>query len=129
MISRIYQTGDAKITNQNFELYKEDGEYYLKVDFDFENEYGVYKGRANKVRFALLLNCIECKQYGSSQEVKAEFLVPLEDSCGTCLLDVLRDANNNLFTIELVKEKVHEMTIEEIEKMFGHKVKIVSKSK
>lgn len=129
MVSNIYKSSDTKITNQNFELYKENGEYYLKIDFDYENEYGFYKGRANKVKFNLLLNGIEYKRYGASQWAQAEFLVPTEDSFGECLLDISRDDENNLFTIELIKEKVHEVTIEEIEKKLGHKIKIVSKSK
>lgn len=128
MVRNIYKSSDTKITNQNFELYKENGEYYLKIDFDYENEYGFYKGRANKVKFNLLLNSIECKRLGSSQWAQAEFLVPMEDSCDRCLLDIGIDDENNLFTIELVKEKVHEMTVEEIEHKLGHKIKVVSKS-
>ena len=125
-----YSTPDIKITNQEFELYKEDGEYYLRVDFDYENECGFYKGRADKIRFDMLLTGIEYNQYGSSKNAKAEFCVPTYEGYTTkCLFDILTNSNNNLFTIELVKEKVREMTVEEIEKKFGHKIKIVSKSK
>ena len=125
-----YSTPDVKITNQEFELYKEDGKYYLKVDFDYENEYGVYKGHADKVRFDFMLTCIEHEQYDSSQNVKAQFCAPTEGGYTTrCLFDVLPGSNKNFFTIELVKEKVQEMTVEEIEKKLGHKIKIVSKSK
>ena len=42
--------------------------------------------------------------------------------------DILTDSNKRFFTIELVKEKVHEMTVEEIEKKLGRKIKIISKS-
>lgn len=127
-----YSTPDVKITNQKFELYKEDGMYYLKIDFDYENEQGFYKGHADKVRFDLLLTGIEYdyNEDYRSKNAKAEFCVPTYDNyTTTCLFDILPGSNKNFFTIELVKEKVHEMTIEEIEKKFGHKIKIVSKSK
>lgn len=125
-----YSTPDVKITNQEFELYKEDDKYYLRVDFDYENEGGFYKGHADKIKFDVLLAGIECNQCGSSKNVKAEFYVPTyEDYTTKCLFDVLMDSNNNFFTIELVKEKVQEMTVEEIEEKLGCKIKIISKSK
>jgi len=125
-----YSTPDVKITNQEFELYKEDGKYYLRIDFDYENEHGLYKGHADKIKFDMLLVGIEYNQYGSSQNAKAEFLVPThEDYTARCLFDVLTNSNNNFFTIELVKEEVQEMTVEEIEKKLGYKIKIVSNSK
>ena len=125
-----YSTPDVKITNQEFELYKEDGKYYLRVDFDYEDERGFYKGHADKIKFDMLLTGIECNQYGSAKYVKAEFCVPTyEDYTTKCLFDVLAGSNENFFTVELVKEKVHEITVEEIEKKLGHKIKIISKSK
>ena len=123
-----YNTPDVKITNQEFELYKEDGKYYLRIDFDYENEYGLYKGYVDKIKFDMLLTGVEYNQYGSSQNAKAEFIVPTNEGYTTrCSFDILTGSKNNLFTIELVKEKVQEMTVEEIEKKLGHKIKIISK--
>lgn len=124
-----YTTPDVKITNQKFELYEEDGKYYLRVDFDYENEYGTYKGHVNKIKFDFLLKGIEYEHRGCSQSARAEFVVPSNDTCVNCLFDILMDSSNNLFTIESVKEKVHEMTVEQIEKKLGYKIKIVSKKK
>lgn len=122
-----YSTPDVKITNQEFELYKEDGRYYLRVDFDYEDDYGVYKGRIDKVKFDFLFKGIESEICSWTKSAKANFLVPSEYSCVDCSLDIVRDSKDNFFTIELVKEKVHEMTVEEIEKKLGHKIKIISK--
>ena len=125
---QTYSIPDVKITNQEFELYKEDGKYYLRVDFDYENEHGFYKGYADKIKFNMLLTKIEYNQNYTSQNAKAEFCVPTYEGYATnCLFDILTDSNNHFFTVELVKEKVHEMTVEEIEKKLGHKIKIVSK--
>ena len=123
-----YNTPDIKIANQEFELYKEDGKYYLRIDFDYENEHGLYKGHVDKIKFDMLLAGVEYNQYGSSQNVKAEFIAPTDKGYTTrCSFDVLTGSKNNFFTIELVKEKFQEMTVEEIEKKLGHKVKIVSR--
>ena len=127
---QTYSTPDVKITNQEFELYKEDGKYYLRVDFDYENEHGFYKGHADKIKFNMLLTNIEYNQNYTSQNAKVEFCAPTYGGYVTnCLFDILTDSNNHFFTVELVKEKVQETTVEEIEKKLGHKIKIISKSK
>ena len=43
--------------------------------------------------------------------------------------DIFPDSNGHFLTVNCIKEKVQEMTVEEIEKKLGHKIKIVSKSK
>ena len=125
-----YNIPEAKITKQEFELYKEGGEYYLRVDFDYEDEYGFYKGHADKIKFDMSLTGMEYNDNYSRKDAKARFCAPNEDYATTeCSFDVLTDSNNRFFTIELVKEKVHEMTVEEIENKLGYKIKIVPKSK
>ena len=122
-----YSTPDVKITNQEFELYKEDGRYYLRVDFDYENDYGVYKGHIDKVKFNVLFKGIESEICSWTKSAKANFLVPSEYSCVDCSFDIVKDSKDNFFTIEVIKEKVYEMSVEEIEKKLGHKIKIISK--
>ena len=125
-----YNFPETKITNQEFELYKEDGKYYLRVDFDYEDEYGFHKGHVDKIKFNMSLIGVEFNEYYTHQNAKAIFCVSSEDYTITeCSFDILTDSNKRFFTIELVKEKVHEMTVEEIEEKLGRKIKIISKSK
>lgn len=120
----------TKISSQNLELYKEDDNYYLRMDFEYENDSGYYKGHVDKIKFNFLLKGIEfTEEYGVGKSGKVEFIKPSGCCHNTISFDIAPDEKNNLFTIELIKEKVHEMTIEEIEKRLGHKVKIISKQK
>jgi hypothetical protein len=115
----------------HLELYKEDDNYYLRMDFEYENDSGYYKGHVDKIKFNFFLENIEfTEEYGVGKSGKVKFIKPSPGGYhNTISFDIAPDEKNNLFTIELIKEKAHEMTIEEIEKRLGHKVKIISKQK
>lgn len=107
------------ITNEKVELYEEDGKQYLRLVFDYEDTRGYYKGHIERIlcQVKLLSFNQEYGSYGSN-------------ACYVDLgLDKLLVAPNDgtYYTLTLVKEKVQEMTMEEIEKKLGHKVKIVTK--
>lgn len=82
-------------------VYKENGSYYMKLIYEYETTSGFYRRTYPKVIFPVTL------------------------------LSLPRTLNNDLaawvFVDELIKPKVHEMTLEEIEKKLGYSVKIVSK--
>lgn len=118
---------NTKITNQNFELYKENDEYYLRMDFDYEDDYGVYKGHINNIKFDFYLKEVDFGCRGTRRKATVKLVKPSEGYHNPISFDAHVDSDGNLFTFELVKEKVHEVTMEEIEKKFGHKIKIVSK--
>lgn len=107
------------ITNEKVELYEENGKQYLRLDFDYEDSRGYYKGHIERI-------CLNVKLLGFSQEYGGYGL----NACYVDLgLDKLLVSPNDgtYYTLALVKEKVQEMTMEEIEKKLGHKVKIVTK--
>lgn len=128
MIESKIHINETKITNESYELYKEEDKYYLRLDFDHENDFGIFKGHVDKINFDLKLR--EVKVESSQFERKA--IVTLYKPMGRYGKDISFDVSKTpigeLFNITLVKEKVQEVTIEEIEKKFGHKIKIVSKN-
>ena len=125
----MYKTfSNKKIKNQKFDVYQDNEQYYLRLDFDYEDDYGFYKGHIDRIKFDFYLDHIEVKG-DIIQNAQVKFYKPSEGYNNPISFDILADSKGNLFTVELVKEKTYEMTIEEIEKKLGHKVKIVSKSK
>ena len=118
MINKIHKN-EAKITNETFELYKDGEKYYLRLDFDYENDFGIYKGHIDKIEFDLRLKEVNCE---SVKLYKPSIGHDKEISFKVCETPI-----GELFNISLVKEKVCEMTIEEIEKKLGRKIKIVSR--
>ena len=106
-------------SNEKIELYQEDGKYYLRLDFDYENSDGYYKGHVERILFDFHLCSINrlLSEYGKETTIN----LGLEKD-----LKLLPDEDGNYFTCELIKHKTREMTLEEIEEKLGYKVKIVT---
>lgn len=108
---------------KNLQLYKENDQYYLAALFDQEDENGFYELSVPRILFPIAPNC--------SMDV---------DTCTTLFgerydyvavdFGIVRlyaesfDNERNFYTKKLISEKVHEMTLEEIEKELGYKVKL-----
>ena len=118
---------EAKITNETFEFYKEGEKCYLRLDFDYENDFGIYKGHIDKIEFDLRLKEINCEDALFERKAYVKLYKPSIGYDQEISFKVCEDLIGELFNISLVKEKVCEMTIEEIEKKLGRKIKIVSR--
>lgn len=120
---------------KNLELYREGNNYYLKATYEIERDAGIYEAIIPKIDLNIdasfvprvnidyvrddhsgILGCnplatVQLSKYGPVTNLckgKTDHLV------GECY-----------YTEKLIKSKVKEMTIEEIEKKLGHPVKIV----
>lgn len=96
-------------------LGKDDSGHYLSAIYEFENEAGVYELIFPKIRLQIsLINApvISRDDWREPEKVNLGFgELPLEGDPG--------------YTIKTIREKVHDVTIEEIEKKFGYKIRIV----
>ena len=122
--NKLVQLNVSKISNENIELYQEDGRYYFKVDFDYEDDYAYYKGKIERIPFDFRLYSIKMQSADYLFNTKTKMMANLglhED------MEIYPNKNGDYFTLTVVKEKTYEMTMEEIEKKLGYKVKIVSK--
>lgn len=106
------------VSNEKIELYQEDGKYFLRLDFDYENSDGYYKGHVERILFDFHLCSID--------RILSEYIQRTTINLGVEKnMELLPDENGNYFTCELIKYKTREMTLEEIEDKLGYKVKIV----
>lgn len=127
MIEKKIHVNETKITNESYELYKEDDKYYLRFDFDYENDFGFFKGHVDKINFDLKLREVKVESFSFGRKAVVTLYKPL-GKCGEDIsFDISETPTGELFNTTLVKEKVQEMTVEEIEKKLGYKIKIVSK--
>lgn len=108
---------------KDLQLYKENDKYYLAAVFDQEDEKGVYELSVPKILFPIAPSCSMDVDVGTTifgvlyNTVAVDFgVVRLRaqpfDSARTC------------YTEKLISEKAHEMTLEEIEKELGYKIKL-----
>lgn len=114
------------ISNEEVELYKEDKQYFFRVDFNYEEGDAIYKGHIEKipVNFRLLGIYLGHDDYLTTRKI-CKVNLGLQEK-----MDVMLDENDAFLTLTPVKAKkakIHEMTIEEIEKKLGYKVSIVNK--
>lgn len=101
---------------ENAEIYKEDGRFYTKLIYIHENDEGKYRLTFPKVEFPFPNRNISITGVNSASYLKLP-----TDECR------IFGNSGELFTIEQIEQYPKEMTLEEIEKKLGHKVKIISK--
>lgn len=111
-------------------IYKENDQYYFNLTYEYEDEKGIHERTIPKIRFPYTLIhipfinshisvCEDCRRYIDIDD-ELEVLDTNEYIDGTKC--------TGIYSIDkLIKPKVHEMTLEEIEKKLGYSVKIVSK--
>lgn len=101
---------------EDAEIHKENGRFYIKLIYICENDEGKYRLTFPKVEFPFPNRIISITGVNSDS-----YLDLPTDKCRIC------GNSGERFTIEQIEQYPKEMTLEEIEKKLGHKVKIVSK--
>lgn len=109
---------------KDLQLYKENDKYYLAAVFDQEDEAGFYEISVPKILLPIAPNCSIDIDVGTTL-----FGVILNDIV-TVDFGIVRlyaepfDNERNFYTQKLISEKTHEMTLEEIERELGYKIKL-----
>lgn len=129
------------MNENNVELYsiipfKEDGRWYLNLIYKYENENGKHTVVIPKASIPFNQQCLPViKSFPSYNECLSE--CPYID-CGdsmmlyksTCDLAIERGVKEPAYYFNIITEyATKEMTLDEIEKELGYKVKIVNKKK
>lgn len=121
-------SGNTKWTLKDLSLHKEENSkwhtYYLTAVYEVENESGIYELTIPKidlpVRNGIPDMTVEHNWYGEDHT---------EINLGFGDLELLHDSGRPAWFAKCVKEKTHELTMAEIEKKLGYKIKIVSEKK
>lgn len=124
---------------KNVELIKEDGNYYLDITYELENDSRVEELHIPRAKIPFCGDAFpEIKsedKFGDPFEYLGRHIsVPVIEkvtlNTGSCNdLALKRDKDGYRYTIKTIKEKTQEMTLAEIEKKLGHKIKIISEDK
>lgn len=107
---------------KDLQLYKEEDGYYLAAIYHHENDKGIYEVTIPKIHLFIMkepIMKIPLQRYGRYEEAPT-----IDLGFGDC--DICKDKNDHLFTEKLIEEKVHDLTLSEIEKKLGYKVRVVS---
>ena len=103
------------------ELEKSAETYYLSATYRYENDRGIYEVTIPKI--LLPIRDVIMKTPMSATHIRyAETFVDI----GFGDLLVLPDDDGRMIYEKLIEEKVHDMTVTEIEKKLGYKIRVVS---
>lgn len=116
----------SKIIAQHFEFYEENDEQFLRMDITHEDDCGIYQTHIDKVRFNFSVKNLEVINDDGVKSGRVLMHTTNPFCCNDMYFDIRPDSNGNLFIAQIIEEKVHEMTLEEIEKKLGKKIKIVT---
>ena len=113
----------------------EDGTWYMELQYEYEDESGVHRRYYPKVEFPFFCGKLPPEEFSSDRFGRSELTIGLFTNKvavfrGNFLNPVTGQKMHDVCVIDnLVKPAApaHEMTIEEIEKELGYKIKIINK--
>lgn len=111
----------------------ENGTWYMELQYEYEDKSGVHRRYYPKVEFPFFCEKLPQEEFSSDRFGRVELTIGLF----TNEVAVFRGNFSNPMTGQimsdvcvidnLIKPAVHEMTIKEIEKELGYKIKIINK--
>jgi hypothetical protein len=105
-------------------LIKEGDNYFLNLTYQHEDDKAVYETVIYKAHLPINTHGFNYCEFDFGIHAKKERAIDI----GFGELRLLMDEKGRMLITEVVEEKPKEMTIEEIEKALGHKVKIINKT-
>ena len=120
---------NAKSELKDIQFYEEEGRYYLRLKYILEDDHRIEELEIPKVRIPFCKNGypeLIHKSYNFSSPRQKCRLSTGADYVFDLELGETTKADHVYYTRRILKEKHQEMTLAEIEKKLGYKVKIVS---
>ena len=108
----------------NVELVEEDGQFYLHVTYTLEDDSRIEE--LDIPRVVIPFNRYDYPDTGCDSHGFWVNHYLYNSGEKLRLKSVDRDDEHNIYTIKLIKNKTHKMTVSEIEKKLGYKIEIVS---
>lgn len=109
---------------KDLQLYKENNKYYLSAIFDYENKKGFYELSVPKIEFPVSQHC-EVNLTSGYDELHVPYrIVDVDLGFGKILYAKSFNDEKDFFTLTCLEEKVHKMTLGEIEKELGYKIEL-----
>jgi len=118
----VHQTKDTKVDLTNVALKKNFYGYCLDVKYRIETP-----ERVEECHIPCVYLPISSKGFEITTEDDWGMGVDRTVNIGFGNMNLMPDKDGNTYYIKSIKEKTKEMTLEEIEKKLGHKVKIVNR--
>lgn len=107
----------------NFKLWRDNKDYYLSATYRYEDDRGIHELYIPKIYLMIKRNVfptISIPDVGNG-----DWFTPMVD-IGFGPACLLRGGDENQFVIDtLIKEKIHKLTINDIENKLGYRIEII----
>lgn len=124
MASEFFRNSkDTKVALTELEFYKDAVGYFLSARYRIEDEHSIREISLPKISLRIFEEYLALRWNNDGWRNMAE----ADIGFGFCTLRDVGGDTPIYFTETVIEEKVHEMTLDEIEKKLGYKVKIVNK--
>ena len=122
---------------KDLKLYEENGEYYLDATYVIDSLSQIAEIHMPKVQLPFTSSGLA--EIAINQPTYWDYEVEAYIKAGSCIFPIRKvhetkhakadmcPENGVYYTVKIIEEKTKEMTLEEIEQKFGHKIKLVSK--
>ena len=108
----------------DLQLYQENNKYYLSAKFFYEDKRGYYELSIPKIELPVSSSCCEVNLNSGYDVLDVPYkIVDVDFGFGLLYAKQFND-KGDFFTLTCLEEKVHEMTLDEIEKELGYKIKL-----
>lgn len=101
--------------------------YYLDVIYEAENEKGVYELHIPHIEIPLQIDRIPTIHVENNGFMSDTCCIEWLDSRMHTRMDNTKHDVKGFYSLKTLKEKRQEMTLEEVEKKLGYKIKLVTK--
>lgn len=106
------------------ELYQEDGCYYLRAEYEVEDDHRLQKYTIPKISLPIRRDPVINERFDRYCIPRPRY--DLTINLGFAELPVVKGPEDYYYKCEILKEYPQKMTLEEIEKKLGYKVELVS---
>ena len=107
---------------KDLQLYKENNQYYLSALFDYEDKRGFYELSVPKIKLPIFQNCeLNINSYYNDWDKNKT--VDIDFGFGILNVKPFND-KGDFFIVKCLDEKIHKMTLAEIEKELGYKIEL-----
>ena len=113
-----YKLKDLQLHKEKLSEFSET--YYLSAVYHYEDNAGFYEVTIPRIVLPICKPSIKQNMYYYDTMPECHIDIGLGD------LRMVPDKEGNCYYQKLIREKVHDMTLEEIEKKLGYKVRVVS---
>ena len=127
---------NKKVILKERKVFEKDNHLYLKLVYDYEDDYGIHEVIIPKLDLEIRTDClplIKHDSYAGPMDILNYYInrysdtfILLRDDVAVRKNGVTLMCENAAYVTNTLKEKPKEMTIAEIEKKLGYKVKLVS---